>query len=487
MAKKTFSTGKTKVYRAPTYSTRPSTLGGKSPTNAAWSKKIALESRIRNLQSQFPVPTVTGPNKNWFRNLFGGNGQVSTSPGLGGFGTLNPSTGGFTGPGGTSPVNPPSRGKPAPGIEGKQGVTQGGGPPGYDDILAQLEEILGADLGGEMPAPPEIPFTGGGPARIPTALQSALDVDSTRMQEAADRQYARNNERIGAYGRFLDDDLGTLGDRLTAGLEPFDRVADSLESMGQGTGAPEYARGVHRDMMDASDEVDRDLRGAMRDAGGAVRAAEGAADEYAGNIAKMNGYVAEDAAAIAGAIHRDAQNAIKMARTGMHPDGTPMTAAERTDVMLRVHGEVQGRVTEAVQPIYSRWHQIQADMRGQLAQLRQSVSQMKAAKAQLGLGAAQQRGAMAGATAQTGLAAAEIEQRDAELRRTWSEASANIRQMKEQLRQAALFQAAALEAEGLSSMAELVKNNPETVISRFQGMLAIYAAASAASGTGFVQ
>lgn len=309
------------------------------------------------------------------------------------------------------------------------------------------------------------------------------------MQGAADRQYGRNNATIEGFRRFLDSDVAGAEGRSMAGLSGMDGMGDFAERMaraGDPSGAVGEMRRAGKGMDQDIDEAMGTLRGARGQAGMAADQAQLGASQFAQDIAGMDSMVEQDAAAVASAIRREAQSQMQMARAGVHPDGTPMTGAERTDMMLRIQGDTSARVAQAVQPIFSQWHQLSAGLRSQLAQTRQQAAALRMQGAQTQAGIGEAMGNLGQSRAAIEMETANAMQRELELRRSYGELSTTIRQMKQSLQQAAVFKAVELETQGLLAYAELVRSNPETVVSRFQGMLAMYAAASAGSGSAYM-
>lgn len=387
--------------------------------------------------------------------------------------------------GGISPKRGPVRGigqKPSTG-PGGAGVR----PPGYDDLMAQIDELLAS--GGEgMTAPPQVPTGGGGGrTRIPSELLGALGTDVRAQQGAADRQYGRNEAATSMFRQFLEGELGTVGDRLAGGLDGvfggIERGAERAGAMGDPGGGVGRAEMAAKEFGGDADLAKREMLGAVGDAKKGAMRAELAGSELAGNIAALGGEVERDMAAVASAIRRDAQSQLAMAKSGMHPDGTPMTSAERTDVMLRVQGETSARVFQAVQPIASRWHELKAGMQSQLAAVRQQAAQARLQAAQLRAGVGEAIGGLAGGKLQADSMAVEARFRAEQQKQAWWEMAASVKQMRETLKQAAVLRATELETQGLLSFADLVRSNPETVVSRFQGLLAVYAASAAMRGT----
>jgi len=67
-------------------------------------------------------------------------------------------------------------------------------------------------------------------------------------------------------------------------------------------------------------------------------------------------------------------------------------------------------------------------------------------------------------------------------RQQWSQISQRYREMDTQIRNAGVLAATQLEFQGRTALADMIRQNPESVVSWFQGLLAMYSAQSAATG-----
>ena len=168
-----------------------------------------------------------------------------------------------------------------------------------------------------------------------------------------------------------------------------------------------------------------------------------------------------------------------------------MTAQEQNDAMTQIKMSVADQVQTQATAIYSNFNTTQA-------QLRTTLAQIQKANADLRLQGAATKGQLAstrGSWTQLGIEgnkaigdlAAQGAAIDAEARRTqqsFMQLGASIRETTASLQQAAMFQAVNLELNGQTQLAQLVQQNPESVVSWFQGLLALFSTQAAAGGGG---
>lgn len=160
---------------------------------------------------------------------------------------------------------------------------------------------------------------------------------------------------------------------------------------------------------------------------------EAGVSEAMGNFDQT--YAADVTAAISG-IRESYQPQMQAIRNGMNPDGTLMTPAQQKDAMFAMNQQIGGQVQNTYTQLASQYNQ---------------------ARAQLAQGFSGQRlnsQALVGSYMQ--------------------QASA--------IRNAAQASALQFEASGNQAMADLIYRNPESIVSRFQGLLAVAGIASAPGG-----
>jgi hypothetical protein len=284
-------------------------------------------------------------------------------------------------------------------------------------------------------------------------LAAALFREVPMQQAAADRQFARNQQQIDEYGNVIDRNAQALRDLGVEQNEMFQGQAGDLRQRGQ-AGLEQFEKGAAAVTADVRGEVDR-----------ANRLAAGATASYEQTIAETQDRVAQDAMVVATSLRKNAQSAIKMAEAGLRPDGTKMTGAERFAAMTQIRNDTEFQVSGEITRLMSRFNEMRANMGGMLA----SLKQQQAGTALGGAGTIGQVGtALSGQRVQAlGL--------DAQMQQFASQVS----MFGEQLRSAGLLEAANYEAQGRAAMAEMVANNPESIISLYAGLASLFSLASA--------
>lgn len=143
-------------------------------------------------------------------------------------------------------------------------------------------------------------------------------------------------------------------------------------------------------------------------------------------------YADDVTAAIAG-IRESYQPTLQAIRNGMNPDGTLMTPAQQKDAMFALQRQVGSQVQEVVTQMASSYNQARASLAAGFSGQRLSSQQT----------------------------------------------AASLAQTAASIRNAAQAAALQFEASGNQVMADLIYRNPESIVSRFQGLLALAGVATA--------
>lgn len=366
--------------------------------------------------------------------------------------------------------------------------------------------------------------------QLPSLGLAALGHDVGRMQGAADRQFERNQAQIGAVDDFLgqapdailqggqqntadlDDLTQRMGNLAQTQPDQFQQLMQSIQGgmdagvqgiqdiAGQAAGGFDRAQGVAEQAIgnlgNVSDRIDK-----------GVAAMEMAAEKFADSIKDYRNFAVQDAAATAAGIRRAGHNAMKMVQAGVRPDGTPMTAEEQQDARIQVMAQTNNQVQEAITPIFSQYNAVNAQLHQSLAQMEQAIGGaqlqgaalerdaiMTALQGSTIMGQLEQGKLAAGDLAMSGLALrAQVSTalsgqflQSQEGQRVALQAAASTAQSAAAIRQAAILDSANLQMQGLFGRASLVQQNPESVISYFQGLLALYNLTSAQAGRAVV-
>ena len=230
--------------------------------------------------------------------------------------------------------------------------------------------------------------TSGRGGRLVDQLGSALQEEMPLLQQAADRQFVRNQGPI--------DDMRALIRRSGEFTAVGERTAQDLTALGE------------RQESDFERHV-------------------------AGTMSRFDSTYADDVTAAISGIRESMQPTLNAIRSGLTPDGNMLTPAQQKDMMLAV----QRQVGSQVQTVAT-----------------QMASQYNEARAQLGLAFSGQRLGM-------------------------QQTVGAYNQMAASIRNAATAAALQFEASGNQAVADLIYRNPESVVSRFQGLLALAGVATA--------
>lgn len=329
-------------------------------------------------------------------------------------------------------------------------------------------------------------FTPPGPpgGNLPQPLVSALLEDTRNMQGAADRQFLRNQEQINQLGGFVSSIRPDMMGQANAS-------ADLLQGMGDfavGTGLRQ-----EQDLTGMAQDLDARTRGDVQQINSGIDQALGGLQPATADIdAATAGYQqaindyrdqsAQDISTVTAAIRRQGHNAMKMARAGVRADGTPMTAAEQQAATDEVRWQVQDQIQPAMTQILGKFNDVKASMEGTLASLRMQGAGLKGQFAQQRLQGEGMKQQGAELSARTGGQALEAAARGQQAARDMMTLGANLYETSTQLRNAGLLQAVNLEMQGRLNLASLIQQNPESVVSWFQGLLAMYSVQAAQQG-----
>ena len=343
-------------------------------------------------------------------------------------------------------------------------------------IAPQTQSFKGRTTNRNVPtgAAPE-PGMGGGSQQ--QNLEMALGMDTFNMQQAADEQHALLGRQTSA----MEDILGGLSSDFMGPSNQFGMEMDQYAQKAEQLGTLQYdqTEGRVRDMLgDVKGQIGRGDPSGDIDRANAF--AEAATTGFQDAIAEYQDRSAQDASAMASAIRRNGHSQLMMARAGIHPDGTPMTAAEQAAVTAEVQWSTETAVQEQITPILSRFNDT-------LVSLKKGLADLKMGQANTALQGGQLR-------SQYGLNGAEVLQgahmggisamaQAGEQQAKMMEMGAMLKRAKADLSSAAQLNAVNLEMQGRSEVSRMIQNNPRSIVSWFQGLMALYAARVADSNT----
>lgn len=342
--------------------------------------------------------------------------------------------------------------------------------------------------------------SGSNPDHYLDELERRLVGEGKTQQDAADRQFGRKQRVSDLVGQFAEEGPAAIakqGDSAAGGLEA---LGDGLRDRGQ-----EFASDLTAQLDALGGKVDRDVNAVM---GAADRIERGVDKGVGAQVARSNAFAdsavksSEEAAAgyqkdqsalvqatVAG-IDQRVKNTMRMVTAGIRPDGTRMSPAEQSAAMREAQVQTAAETGQVTAQIQSQANETMASLRNTLAQVKLGASDaaVKAGAlivegAQVKAQANQQRLGAAGLRAEAGTAIAQTKIQAEQTALQYSRMDADLKQMGAQIRSAATLDAANLRLQGLGQWADLIERNPETVVSLFSGLAAIYGARLQASGS----
>lgn len=335
--------------------------------------------------------------------------------------------------------------------------------------------------------------------RVPPILLQALARDTAAMQSAADEQYARNNEQIAGIGGLVN----SIVPSMTGQSDALAAILSTLAGQAQGLGLQQVGDVTTRvndlfgQVSGNIDQFQKNVRGqAARgiadvnaDVNSSYKLGDNAVAGFENAIRNFQDRSAQDAASTASGIRRSMQSAMNEIRSGVNPDGTPMTPAEKQAAILNLQRTVGDQVDQTVTGYFSDYNKARAALEQNLASLRmnnaglrQSGADIKLRATQTGLQAEQLALAGEQLRAQTGLQGNEQIIEAQKGQREMMDLSSNLMTFMASMKESSLMNALNLEMQGRTTMAQLVQQNPRSVVSWFQGLLALYATAAGQGG-----
>lgn len=313
-----------------------------------------------------------------------------------------------------------------------------------------------------LPAPPPPPGTD-----LPKLPLQALLEDTHNMQGAADRQFVRNNAQISAIQGLVGRAPGQIMGQARSGADELAGVAGRAEALGQ-----QQVNDVTRRADDVMSKFDAGRDTFSRDINQGYRLGDQSVSGFQQAISDYADRGAQDASVIASGIRANSSQQMKMARAGIHPDGTPMTAAEQHDAVFQVERATSEQVQSAVTPVLTQYNNTVASLRQTLASLQQSNAGLRMTGAGIKEDYEKSRGQL-GATLNGQILQAHANQNNL------MQISAGLHEARTAALNAAQLAAVNYEMQGMNTVAQLTQQNPESVVSWFQGLLALYSAGAA--------
>lgn len=349
-------------------------------------------------------------------------------------------------------------------------------------------------------------------------LGSALQRDVGATQSAANRQFARGEEQVAS----AESLIGGVDERLT---DVAGATAGQLGELGQEFNALGERTGEEFDAFAAGVQgsVDEDVEGLIggidaataRTRQGADLLSESIGERADATSARVDEFAegavqaAEEAiidtqdlanrqmsAAITGLEARTRKDAQRI-EAGLRPDGTQMTPAERRAAQASLRADTNVQLTQVATTLSGQAKELFAQLKTNLAQtqvqagqltLGAGEQQLKAGQLQAGLEelkagteaqAAGQKAGLVGLKAEVGVKLGEQRIAATQISQQFQTMRADLAKMGATIVNSAKSTAIGFEMQGRFGIAQLVKDNPETVVGMFSGLASMLAAASA--------
>lgn len=339
--------------------------------------------------------------------------------------------------------------------------------------------------GGGNFGPPE------GPVGGVSGLLAAMQRDIGAQQTAADAQQGRNNEQIRGLEGFISGiqgDLTSLGQQLSQPIEQLGQEALATGEQGRQE-FQDQAQTVQGDLGEGLDAVGSDLdrvaagvEQANAEVAEANRIADAAIRQFGQAVTNFQSLGIQEASVAAAAIRRNAQSQKKALEgaASSTPFGVDPGVLEQG--MFALQQETEQQVQAAGTQLISKTNTMGIQLKGQLAQFDLARAQLRAQGAgqiqqgaAIGLEGARTRLAGEQLRAGTGTQLAQLELQSQEINNRLIGMAASFHQFTAQLQSAALLNAVNLEMQGRTTTAQLVQQNPDSVVSWFNGLLAVHA------------
>lgn len=284
------------------------------------------------------------------------------------------------------------------------------------------------------------------------ALANTMGADISRQQAAMNEMYRKNEQQIGLMEGLIGRGTRQIEQAGFGQRQALQGIAGNLEAQGRQT-IGQFEKFRDQQMG----RVDQDIAAANRFAAEARQGYEQAISDFKDTSA-------QDAANAAFGLRRNVQSAMQQINSGLNPDGSMMTPAERQAATQQLFAQTEDTVSQTVTGIFSNMNQQVSAMQGNLANITMGQSQTAMAGGQL-------RAQMGTSFGSQTLEAHNLGQRMAEL-------GANYRAMGEQAVASALQQSVMFEMQGRTAVAEMIRSNPRQFVSLFAGLTGYLAAAT---------
>ena len=268
--------------------------------------------------------------------------------------------------------------------------------------------------------------------------------DMQNQQAVADEQFSKLSGQTDAYGRAMQEGAESLRNQNRQQRESLGGMAAKAEQQGS-AGYNEFKNFRDQQMARVSQDISK-----------ANALSEESTEGFKQAISQYSDRSAQQAGDLRIGLERQYQSAMKDINSGMNPDGTMMSPAEKAANRQNLQQSMGEQVSQGVNQIFTAFNDTKISMEGNLASLRQAQSQTAMAGGQL-------RG-------QTGLGFGAQTLDAQKVRAGYLELSANLTTTMEQMSAASELGAINLLTNGHKDMYEMISNNKRGVTSMYAAL-----------------
>jgi hypothetical protein len=295
-------------------------------------------------------------------------------------------------------------------------------------------------------------------ASLMDQMQAALQSDAESMQGAANRQFERVDTANQRFGQAVEEAPGPI-------------LAESERASGELGGLAKDFRGFGEDAVTRFDtrskSIMADLEGDLKRSAGFTDAAVGAAESA---VSGFNGRYQENVKAMVSGLERRVSQQMRQLESGVDAQGNPLPPAAIQQMRRELTFDVGQQVASVTAQMWGEAQKTLASLRMNLAAVRGQAASESNRSAEI--------------RASTGTELGRQEAQAQAERMRAGEIRAQLGQFSASLRASARALATQMLVNGREAMANLLRNNPESVVSIFSGLAQMVSVATAGQGGG---
>ncbi len=295
-------------------------------------------------------------------------------------------------------------------------------------------------------------------ASLMDQMQGALQSDAENMQGAANRQFERVDKANQQFGKAVD-----------GAADPI--LAESERSSKELGGLAEDFKGFGEDTMTRFDARSRSIMGDLEgDLGRSAKFTDAAVGAAEGAVSGFNDRYQENVKAMVGGLERRVSQQMRQLESGTDAQGNPLPPAAVQQMRRELSFDVGQQVASVTAQMWGEAQKTMASLRMNLASVKGQAASESNRSAEI--------------RASTGTELGRQEAQAQAERMRAGEIRAQLGQFSASLRGSARALASQMTVNGREAMANLLRNNPESVVSIFSGLAQMVSVATAGQGGG---